>query len=244
VHLESSIALELGQRWGTNWLMVHPPTLLALGFNVKELLQNVTQSMGYWSYLIIWFIVFAESGLFFGFFLPGDSLLLTTGFLCSTGSTPWNIFVMSFGCFVAAVLGDNVGYYTGRKYGRKLFEKEDSAIFKKKHLIAAQEFYDKKGAITVVAARFLAIVRTFAPIVAGAAAMNYRTFITYNIVGGLLWGAGLNLIGYYFGQILADIVGEDNLEKYLIGITIGVVLLSFIPSIYHIVESKRRKNKG
>ena len=154
---------------------------------------------------------------------------------------------MCFGCFVAAVLGDNVGYYTGRKYGRGLFEKEDSMIFKKKYLIAAQEFYDKKGAIAVVAARFVAIVRTFAPIVAGAAAMNYRVFITYNIVGGLLWAVGLNLMGYFLGETLEKVVGKGNVEKYLILITIGVVLLSFIPSAIHIMQEikkgKQEKNK-
>jgi membrane-associated protein len=229
----------LSTHWWDSGLVVG---MFPFDINVSQLLKDSMKSMGYWSYLVVWFIIFAESGLFFGFFLPGDSLLITTGFLCSTGSTPWDIFVMSFGCFVAAVVGDNVGYYTGRRYGRKLFEKEDSAIFKKEYLIAAQDFYDKKGAITIVIARFLAIVRTFAPIVAGAAAMNYRIFLTYNIVGGLLWAVGLNLVGYYFGQILADMVGEANVEKYLIGITIGVILLSFIPSVFHVIQSKRSKH--
>jgi membrane-associated protein len=209
-------------------------------FDVQEIIKGLIQSLGYWSYLPIWFIIFAESGLFFGFFLPGDSLLLTTGFLCSTGETPWHIGVMCFGAFVAAVLGDNVGYYTGKKYGRKLFEKKDSGIFKKKYLIAAQEFYDKKGPIAVVAARFVAIVRTFAPIVAGAADMRYKTFITYNIVGGFLWAVGLNLLGYFAGQKLSDAVGKDNVEKYLVFITIGVVLLSFIPSIIHLIQSAKK----
>jgi membrane-associated protein len=209
--------------------------------NVKQSLENVIQSAGYWSYLIIWFVIFAESGLFFGFFLPGDSLLITTGFLCSTNPS-LNIVVMCFGSFVAAVIGDNVGYYTGRRYGRKLFEKEDAVVFKKKYIIAAQDFYEKKGAIAIVLARFLAIVRTFAPIVAGAAAMKYRTFITYNIIGGFIWAVGLNLMGYYFGQALAKAVGEENLEKYLMIFTLGVMLLSFIPSIIHVVQSKRAKH--
>jgi membrane-associated protein len=216
--------------------------MIFLGFDVQEIVKGLIGSLGYWSYVPIWFVVFAESGLFFGFFLPGDSLLLTTGFLCSTTPT-WNIWVMCFGCFVAAVLGDNVGYYTGQKYGRGLFEKEDSMIFKKKYLIAAQEFYDKKGAIAVVAARFVAIVRTFAPIVAGAALMKYRTFITYNIIGGLLWAVGLNLVGYFLGQKLADTVGQENVEKYLVIITIGVVLLSLIPSIWHLIHEMKKGNK-
>jgi membrane-associated protein len=220
---------------------------MLLSADIQKNIEWLMATLGYWSYLPIWFIIFAESGLFFGFFLPGDSLLLTTGFLCFANPGTWNIGVMCFGCFVAAVLGDNVGYYTGRKYGRGLFEKEDSMIFKKKYLIAAQEFYDKKGAIAVVAARFVAIVRTFAPIVAGAAAMNYRVFITYNIVGGLLWAVGLNLMGYFLGETLEKAVGKGNVEKYLILITIGVVLLSFIPSAIHIMQEikkgRQEKNK-
>jgi membrane-associated protein len=216
---------------------------MLMSFDVQGIIKGLIKSMGYWSYLPIWFVIFAESGLFFGFFLPGDSLLLTTGFLCTTQDTPWNIAVMCFGSFVAAVLGDNVGYYTGKKYGRALFEKEDSKLFKKKYLLAAQEFYDKKGPIAVVAARFVAIVRTFAPIVAGAAAMRYKTFLTYNIVGGFLWAVGLNLVGYFLGKKLSDAVGEDNVEKYLMLITIGVVLLSFIPSAWHLIQASREGKK-
>jgi membrane-associated protein len=212
-------------------------------FDVIGIIKGLIEKMGYWSYLPIWFVIFAESGLFFGFFLPGDSLLLTTGFLCSTAGTPWNIGVMCFGSFVAAVVGDNVGYYTGKKYGRGLFEKEDSVVFKKKYLLAAQEFYEKKGPLAVVAARFVAIVRTFAPIVAGAADMRYNVFLTYNIVGGLLWAVGLNLVGYFLGQKLADTVGQDQVEKYLVFITIGVVLLSFIPSLWHLIHEMKKGDK-
>jgi membrane-associated protein len=237
MHLDLNLLTGLsGQGWLSSSLMAG-----IFDINVKQNLENLIQSAGYWSYLIIWFVIFAESGLFFGFFLPGDSLLITTGFLCFTNPS-LNIWVMCFGCFVAAVMGDNVGYYTGRRYGRKLFEKEDSKIFKKKYLLAAQDFYEQKGAIAIVLARFLAIVRTFAPIVAGAAAMNYRVFITYNIVGGFLWAAGLNLLGYFFGKKLEDIVGKDNVEQYLVLATLGVMLLSFIPSIIHIIQSKQ-KNK-
>jgi membrane-associated protein len=213
-------------------------------FDVQGMIKGLIKDWGYWSYLPIWFIIFAESGLFFGFFLPGDSLLITTGFLCSTNGTPWNIFVMCFGSFVAAVVGDNVGYYTGKKYGRSLFEKEDSMIFKKKYLLAAQEFYEKKGPLAVVAARFIAIVRTFAPIVAGAAAMKYKTFLTYNVLGGFLWVVGLNLLGFFLGKKLSDAVGEDNVEKYLMLITVGVVLLSFIPSVFHLYQESKKGEKS
>jgi membrane-associated protein len=211
--------------------------------NVKDTLEGLIKSAGPWTYLVVWFIIFAESGLFFGFFLPGDSLLITIGFLCRTNEASLSVWVMCFGCFVAAVMGDNVGYYTGRHYGRRLFEKEDSKIFKKKYLLSAQDFYEKKGAIAIVLARFLAIVRTFAPIVAGAAAMNYRVFITYNVLGGFLWAVGLNLMGYYLGETLENLVGKDNVEKYLVFATLGVMLLSFIPSIIHVIQSKQNNKE-
>jgi membrane-associated protein len=213
---------------------------MIFSIDIQKNIEWLMQTMGYWSYLPIWFVIFAESGLFFGFFLPGDSLLLTTGFLCYAHPETWNIAVMCFGGFVAAVFGDNVGYYTGRKYGRGLFDKEDSVIFKKKYLLAAQEFYEKKGPLAVVAARFVAIVRTFAPIVAGAAAMKYKTFITYNIVGGFLWVVGLNLTGYFLGETLEKAVGKDNVEKYLVLITLAVILLSFIPSAIHVFQETRK----
>ncbi len=214
-----------------------------MDLDIQAKIEWLMKTLGYWSYLPIWFVIFAESGLFFGFFLPGDSLLLTTGFLCYANPGIWSIAVMCFGSFVAAVLGDNVGYYTGRKYGRGLFEKEDSVVFKKKYLIAAQDFYDKKGPLAVVAARFVAIVRTFAPIVAGAAAMKYKTFMTYNIVGGFLWAVGLNLLGYFAGEALEKAVGKGNVEKYLILITLCVILLSFIPSAIHILQEMRKNKK-
>ena len=124
-----------------------------------------------------------------------------------------------------------------------MFEKEDSIVFKKKYLIAAQDFYDKKGPLAVVAARFVAIVRTFAPIVAGAAAMKYKTFMTYNLLGGFLWAVGLNLLGYFAGEALEKAVGKGNVEKYLILITLCVILLSFIPSAIHIMQ-EMKKNKS
>jgi membrane-associated protein len=190
-------------------------------------------------YAGVWSIVFAESGLLFGFFLPGDSLLFTTGFLCSIDKYGFNIGTMAFGCFAAAVLGDNVGYWTGHKYGRKLFQKENSRFFKKEHLVAAQDFYERKGPMAIVLARFLPFVRTFAPIVAGIASMRQRTFITYNLVGGIVWAIGLNLVGYYLGALIAKTVGQDQFEKYLIFITIGVVFLSFVPTIIHYLKSRK-----
>ncbi len=186
-------------------------------------------------YPLVWSIVFAESGLLVGFLLPGDSLLFIAGFLCSLPKTGLNISVMAFGCFVFAVLGDSVGYYTGKRFGRKLFDKPDSKFFKKKHLVAAEEFFERQGKIAIIFARFMPFIRTFAPIVAGIAAMRYKTFMQYNVVGGLLWGVGLTLLGYFLGTTIP----EDKLDKYLIPIILLIMFISLSPSIFHIVKARQ-----
>src|SRR3989344_1202365 len=133
-------------------------------------------------YIGIFAMVFAESGLLLGFFLPGDSLLFTAGFLASQNI--FNIIPLALGCFIAAVLGDQVGYATGNKFGKKLFQKENSILFHKHYLVKANEFYKKHGKKTIVIARFLPAVRTFAPIVAGVGDMHYSTFVAFNVIGG------------------------------------------------------------
>ncbi|MFM2304848.1 MAG: hypothetical protein RLZZ135_2260 [Cyanobacteriota bacterium] len=196
-------------------------------------LRALIQSFGY---PLVWSIVFAESGLLVGFLLPGDSLLFVAGFLCSVPKTGLDIRVMAFGCFVFAVLGDSVGYYTGKRFGRKLFDKADSKFFKKKHLIAAEEFFDRQGKVAIIMARFMPFVRTFAPIVAGIAAMRYKTFMQYNIVGGLLWGIGLTLLGYFLGRTIP----EEQIDKYLIPITLLIMFISLSPTIFHFVKERQR----
>jgi membrane-associated protein len=196
-------------------------------------LRALIQAFGY---PLVWSIVFAESGLLVGFLLPGDSLLFVAGFLCSVPKTGLDIRVMAFGCFVFAVLGDSVGYYTGKRFGRKLFDKADSKFFKKKHLIAAEEFFDRQGKVAIIMARFMPFVRTFAPIVAGIAAMRYKTFMQYNVVGGLLWGIGLTLLGYFLGRTIP----EDQIDKYLIPITIVIMFISLTPSVFHILKERQR----
>jgi membrane-associated protein len=191
------------------------------------------------AYLIVWSIVFAESGLLVGFFLPGDSLLFVAGFLCSLPNSPLNIAVMAFGCFVAAILGDSLGYHTGHKYGRKLFEKPDSRLFKRKYLVAAQDFFEAKGPLAIVLARFMPFVRTFAPIVAGIASMRYKTFITYNVVGGFLWGIGLTVLGYFLGAL----IGPEQLDKYLIPIVLFVMFISLAPSVWHMWHEKQKSKQ-
>jgi membrane-associated protein len=196
-------------------------------------LRALIQAFGY---PLVWSIVFAESGLLVGFLLPGDSLLFVAGFLCSVPKTGLDIRVMAFGCFVFAVLGDSVGYYTGKRFGRKLFDQADSKFFKKKHLIAAEEFFDRQGKVAIIMARFMPFVRTFAPIVAGIAAMRYKTFMQYNVVGGLLWGIGLTLLGYFLGRTIP----EDQIDKYLIPITIAIMFISLTPSVFHILKERQR----
>jgi membrane-associated protein len=195
-------------------------------------LRWLIQTFGY---PLVWSIVFAESGLLVGFLLPGDSLLFVAGFLCSLANSPLDIRVMAFGCFTFAVLGDSVGYYTGKRFGRKLFDKEDSKFFKKKHLLAAESFFEKQGKTAIILARFMPFVRTFAPIVAGIAAMQYKTFMSYNVVGGLVWGVGLTYLGYFLGET----IGEENIDKYLIPITLGIMFVSLAPSIFHILKARQ-----
>jgi membrane-associated protein len=198
-------------------------------------LPGLIKSFGY---PLVWGIVFAESGLLFGFLLPGDSLLFVAGFLCSIpAKTGLDIRVMAFGCFVFAVLGDNVGYYTGKRFGRQLFEKEDSKIFKKQYLVSAQDFFEKQGKSAIILARFMPFVRTFAPIVAGIAAMRYKTFMTYNLVGGFVWGVGLTVLGYFLGKSIP----EDEIDKHLIPIVLLITFISCSPSIFHMLKDRHEK---
>jgi membrane-associated protein len=196
----------------------------------KQLVDSLGSVGGH---LAIWAIVFAESGLLIGFFLPGDSLLFAAGFLASQGYL--NIFALVIGCFICAVLGDNVGYATGKRFGHKLFSKEDSLFFHKKHIIKAQNFYDKHGKKTIVLARFLPVVRTFAPIVAGIGRMDYGTFFRFNLIGGLVWTSGLSLLGYVLGNVIPDV------DKYLLPITIAIIVISIVPSLLHLLPERKDK---
>lgn len=198
-------------------------------FDLPELIK----SLGYFG---VWAIVFAESGLLVGFFLPGDSLLFTAGFLASQNIL--DVRVLIFGCFACAVLGDNVGYATGHKFGRRLFQKEDSWLFHKKHLVTAQNFYTTHGRKAIVLARFMPIVRTFAPIVAGMGSMHYRTFMTYNLIGGFVWTFGITLMGYYLGQVIPDV------DKYLLPIIFVIIVVSIVPSIIHLIQENRESKKN
>ncbi len=179
-------------------------------------------------------IVFAETGLFFGFFFPGDSLLFTAGIFASQGF--FSIGALLIFCIIAAILGDSVGYWSGKKYGRKLFDREEGFFFKKKRLYDAELFYEKHGKSTIIIARFVPIIRTFAPIVAGIGQMRYLTFISYNIFGGIFWVTGLLLAGYFLGGII------PNPDTYIIPIAFLIIVLSFIPIIIKMTRFKLNKS--
>lgn len=179
-------------------------------------------------YVGIFGIVFAESGLFVGFFLPGDSLLFTAGFLASQGFL--HIAVLIAACFFGAVLGDSFGYAFGRKVGPMIFKKEDSLLFHKDHLARAEEFYNTYGAKTIILARFVPIVRTFAPILAGVGRMSYPEFLAYNVIGGALWAIGLPLVGYYLGSAIPGV------DQYLLPIVAGIIIVSVMPIVLHIAK--------
>jgi len=186
-------------------------------------------------YLLLFAIIFAETGLLIGFFLPGDSLLFIAGFVAANADkvgVNLAIVPMIILLCIAAIVGDTVGYMIGRKAGPALFARPDSRLFKRKHLDSAHEFYEKHGPKTIVLARFVPIVRTFAPTVAGAAGMNYRQFLTYNIAGGIGWITSMSLLGYFLGNVP---VIEKNLDKAVI----GIVLLSILPMVWHAVKEKR-----
>jgi membrane-associated protein len=183
--------------------------------------------------LIVAVIVFAESGLLVGFFLPGDTLLFGAGLLASQGELP--IVPLIIATVVAAIIGDNVGYSIGRRAGHRIFRKKDGIIFRQEYIEKAEAFYEKHGGKTIIIARFTPIVRTFAPVVAGVGKMPRQRFMLYNIVGGLLWGAGVTLLGYWFGQRI------PHLDKYIEYVLIGVVLASLGLSFLHVLKDPRSR---
>ena len=182
-------------------------------------------------------IIFAESGLFFGFFLPGDSLLFTAGLLSSPAVGIFNFPMLVVLSFAAAVLGDNVGYWFGHKVGPKIFSRNDSLLFKKKHLDSAHAFYEKHGTKTVVLARFVPFVRTFAPIVAGATQMHYSTFMKFNLLGGFLWAVGLTSLGFFLGNI-------PVVKEHYEAVILLIVVASLAPVVIHFVQEHLKKDKS
>ncbi|MFZ4518604.1 MAG: DedA family protein [Microthrixaceae bacterium] len=211
--------------------MSHLPALLGL-LNPEDLIQKG-------GYLLLFGIVFAESGLLIGFFLPGDSLLFIAG-MASAGTLgrndiQFNIWVVLIGVFIAAVAGDQVGYLFGRKVGPSIFKRPDSRLFKHENVEKAQAFFDRHGPKAIVLARFVPVVRTFVPVVAGVGRMHYSTFVRYNILGGFLWGVGVTLLGYFLGNVAFI---RENLEVAIL----GVVALSLVPIGIEVLRSRRERS--
>jgi membrane-associated protein len=206
--------------------------------NPKIIIETLLVKGGIFVYFGLIFIVFAETGLAVGFFLPGDSLLVVAGLFAATGKL--NLTALLLTLFVAAVVGDAVGYYTGARLGPRIFKREKSLLFRPSHLLKAQAFYEKYGGKTIIIARFVPIVRTFAPIVAGAAKMPYRNFVVYNVAGGFLWVFSMILAGYFLGNLLKSKFGID-LDEHIEWVVIIVVALSLMPPFIEYLKARREK---
>jgi membrane-associated protein len=180
-------------------------------------------------------IIFTETGLLIGFFLPGDSLLVTAGLLASQPEFGLNVYLLGFILSIAAIIGDTVGYHIGRMSGPRIFTREDSILFNKKHLYRAQDFYERHGGKTIILARFMPIVRTFAPVVAGVGNMKYTSFLAYNVFGGIFWVWSMLFTGYWLGRYVPGI--DRHIEKVII----LVIFLSILPGIIGWWKESRRK---
>lgn len=204
--------------------------------NPKVLIDTLLELLGNYVYVGLFLIVFAETGLAVGFFLPGDSLLVVAGLFAAAGKL--NLWIMLISLFIAAVVGDAVGYYSGKKVGHAIFTRPKSKFFNPNHLKKAHAFYEKHGGKTIILARFVPIVRTFAPIVAGAADMRYRDFLIFNIFGAFLWVTSMLFAGYFLGGVVESALGiklEDHIDK----VVIVVVFLSILPIIFEYLKSRR-----
>jgi len=193
---------------------------------------NIIESGGL---LIIGLIVFAESGLLVGFFLPGDTLLFTAGFFAAQGQLPLGWLILTV--ITAAIIGDNVGYEIGKHTGKRIFTKDDGILFRKEHVTRAQKFYQVHGGKTIILARFVPIVRTFAPVVAGVGNMPHRRFFFFNVVGAVVWGASIILLGYWLGTKI------PHIDRYLMPIIALAMAFTFAPAIYHLVKDPKIRQK-
>ena len=199
---------------------------------MEEFLKDISP----WQYVVLFLIIFAESGILIGMFLPGDSLLFVAGFLAFKGDL--SIWILLPVVFIAAFLGDQAGYMIGKSAGEHFFKNENARILKKSHIDKTRVFFDKHGPKTIVLARFVPIVRTLAPVMAGTAKMKYRIFVTFNIVGAFLWAIGVSLLGYFLGKS----IGAEKIDKYLLPIIAFVVFLSLCPAIYEWIRHRISKS--
>jgi membrane-associated protein len=186
--------------------------------------------------LLIAAIIFGESGLFIGFFFPGDTLLLSAGVFAAAGKL--NLTSIIIVVAIAAILGDNLGYHIGKRYGRRLFHKPDGVVFRQEHIERAEAFYDKYGSKTMLFAHFVPVIRTFAPATAGAGKMNYRNFVIFDAIGDIAWATIVTLVGYWFGSKI------HNLDHYILLAVVLVVVATLAPTIYHLIKAYLEKRKG
>jgi membrane-associated protein len=193
--------------------------------------ESIIMYGGFW---LLLFVVYAETGLFVGFFLPGDSLLFTAGLLTATGTIDIHIAFVVAGVFLAAIAGNTTGYAFGKRAGKAIFKRKKSFFFKPKHLYAAKDFYDRHGGKAIVLGEFLPVIRTFAPIVAGAVKLEYKKFIKYNLLGAVLWANIMILLGYFLGTSVPEI------KDYLTYVIIFLIIITTIPVVRTIIREKKR----
>ncbi|MBB5636701.1 membrane-associated protein [Pedobacter cryoconitis] len=189
-------------------------------------------------FYVLIFVIFAETGLFFGFFLPGDYLLFLAGMFVATGKLDVNIYVLIFGLIAAAVSGNFTGYWFGKKTGPVLYDRKDTLFFKKRYLKAAEAYYHKQGAFALIMGRFVPIVRTFAPIIAGVVRLDFKKFALYNICGAFLWITSLTLLGYFLGRKF-----EKEISDYLLYIIVGFMVITTIPLLYTFLKKRVHTNE-
>ncbi|MDR3152354.1 MAG: VTT domain-containing protein [Bifidobacteriaceae bacterium] len=206
------------------------------GIDLTELIRSAGPAV----YLLP-LIIFAETGLMIGFFLPGDSMLFTAGSLAGLNIIDINISILCCLFFICAILGNSTGYFIGLRFGRKLFTKNDSKIFKQKYIIQTEEFYKKHGAAAVILAQFMPIIRTFCPVVTGISKMEYLRFIIFNIIGAFFWTVGITLIGYFSFKIFGQVINPEDIDKYLLPLIILIIFISISPAIIKLLHHKLAK---
>ena len=209
--------------------------------NPAKLIDNLLATFGDYVYLALFFVVFAETGLAVGFFLPGDSLLVVSGLFAAAGKLNVALVLLAF--FLGSVIGDSTGYWTGRTMGKTLFNRENSFIFKPSRVEKAKAFFEKYGAKTVILARFIPVVRTFAPLVVGATEMPYAKFLTFSLIGSALWISTMVLTGYFLGGVIErafNIKLEDHIEK----VVVVVVLLSILLPVIEFLRARFGKKEA
>lgn len=204
--------------------------------HLDQHLRDLVQTLGPWTYALLFLVIFAETGLVFIPFLPGDSLLFATGAVIAIEGTGLNIWIMMALLFVAAVLGDAVNYAVGRYVGPKVFKEEGGLLFNKEHLLRTKKFYDRHGGKTIIIARFIPIVRTFAPFVAGIGHMNYVRFASYNIVGAFFWVFPFVILGYFFGNLPA-------VQRNFHYVIVGIIVLSLMPIVIEFWKARVEAKK-